>query len=126
MFGFVQALGPAIISELFGLAHFATTAAFVSTTFIVSSFGVAAMLTNWSYQHGKSGDGRECHGRACFGLAFVICSVLGMVTVVCSIVLTMRRRKYYKRMFRCAAYILCLFTCIQALKAVARCRMSAS
>ena len=92
------------MSELFGLAHYATNAAFVNTTFIASSFGIAATLTNWSYQHGKSKPHeRACIGKQCFGLAFVVCAIIGLITTAASIVLTLRRRKFYKRMYRCAA-----------------------
>lgn len=103
VFGFGQALGPIIVSELFGLAHYATNAAFVNTTFIASSFGIAATLTNWSYQQGKHGSGeRACNGKQCFGVAFIICAIIGGFTMAASVALTLRRRKYYKRMFRCA------------------------
>ena len=102
IFGFVQALGPTVVSELFGLANFATNSAFVSTMFIASSFGIATTLTNWGYDRAANAQGaEECQGKVCFGPAFWICAVLGMVATLCSTILTVRKRKYYHRLDRC-------------------------
>ena len=102
VFGFVQALGPTVVSECFGLSHFATNSAFVSTMFIASSFGIAKSLSNWSYRAGiKDGEG-ECHGQICFARAFWACTVISLIATLCSVVLTIKRRAYYRRMFRCA------------------------
>jgi hypothetical protein len=102
IFGFVQALGPTVVSELFGLANFATNSAFVSTMFIASSFGIATTLTNWGYDRAANAQGAEaCQGNVCFGPAFWICAVLGMFATLCSTILTVRKRKYYHRLDRC-------------------------
>jgi hypothetical protein len=98
----VQALGPTVVSELFGLAHFATNAAFVSTMFIASSFGIATTLTNWYYDAATQPGERECHGHACFATSFWICTAFGLGATAFSVVLTIRRRTYYHRMERCA------------------------
>jgi MFS family permease len=102
VFGFLQALAPTITSELFGLAHFATNAAFISTMFIAASFGIASALTGYLYKANIAPGMSECFGRECFQLSFLTCAAISAIATACSVVLTVRRRKFYRRIARCA------------------------
>lgn len=106
-FGYIQALAPTITSELFGLAHFATNTAFVSTMFIVTSFAMANGMSSWIYRAHIRPPHRHCLGPGCFRLSFLVCTVVGVAAGLASLMLTTRRVKYYRRMTKCALHLCC-------------------
>lgn len=102
-FGYIQALAPTITSELFGLAHFATNTAFISTMFIFTSFAMANGMSSWIYRVHVQPPHHHCMGPACFRLSFLACALAGVAAGLASLVLTTRRVKYYRRMIKCAS-----------------------
>jgi hypothetical protein len=108
-FGFLQGLAPTIVSELFGLAYFASNYALVCTMFIVSSFSIAHGVMSWNYDMYSNQDiPPTCHGPRCFQMGFYICTALCGVSCVLSSILTIRRKSFYQLLHKYALYLLLL------------------
>jgi hypothetical protein len=102
-FGFLQGLAPTIVSELFGLAYFASNYALVCTMFIVSSFSIAHGLMSWNYDmYSNHHTPPTCHGTQCFQTGFYICTALCGLSCVLSSTLTRRRKPFYQLLLKYA------------------------
>jgi hypothetical protein len=107
-FGLQQSIAPTMVSELFGLAHFATNTAMLSTMFVASSFGLASALPSWVIRRAEGAPGSHgapCRGAACFRLTFLVVAAAACVATALALLLAARKAKFYARISRCVLWL---------------------
>ncbi|PRW32873.1 MFS general substrate transporter [Chlorella sorokiniana] len=93
------ALGPATVSELFGLRHFAANYALMLVAPAVGSVGLAAGLAAWVYERAAQAQGETgtCLGPACFRATFLTMAAAGVCAGGAGAVLHRRSVALYQR-----------------------------
>ena len=103
LFGFTQGLVPTIVSELFGLVHFASNYAMLNTTLISGSLLMATLLPSAVYERHTAPGEAFCRGPRCFRLAFIANAALCLTAIAAVALLTARTRSVYCKLFECAS-----------------------
>eukprot|EP00698_Gefionella_okellyi_P003774 TRINITY_DN1350_c0_g1_i2.p2 TRINITY_DN1350_c0_g1~~TRINITY_DN1350_c0_g1_i2.p2 ORF type:complete len:379 (-),score=109.75 TRINITY_DN1350_c0_g1_i2:2095-3231(-) len=88
-FGVLWCIGPALVSEEFGLTHFGQNWAYI---ILSSAFGMLILqaISGAVYESHVAIGGTVCEGVQCFQLTFIATSVLVLTSVVCALVLLRR------------------------------------
>eukprot|EP00878_Enallax_costatus_P039669 GHUV01045545.1.p1 GENE.GHUV01045545.1~~GHUV01045545.1.p1 ORF type:complete len:201 (+),score=45.81 GHUV01045545.1:588-1190(+) len=97
-FGAHWSLLPAIMSELFGLKHFAPNYTTLKFAPAAGGYLLATRLTGWLYDTAaaRHGDSHECIGPDCFRVAFLLLSAVAAISSVACSVATARSRVAYE------------------------------
>lgn len=98
-YGAQNSLCPTLVSEIFGLKHFAAIYATNSLSIAVSSYSLATKLASELYdQHLKDGE-TECHGPQCFRLTFAICSMACAACMLVTWLLARLSQRRYRTLY---------------------------
>jgi len=85
-YGGLFCLGPAIISLLFGVAHFGFNWGLTSVAPALGSLALNAIASALYDQNIDSSDSRKCLGRECYSLTFlvtsILCGIVGLLSLI--------------------------------------------
>lgn len=93
-FGGVWSLLPAVASELFGLAHFASNYSLLQTSTALGGYAITGWLAGTLMDSSKA-----CRGNACFAPAFLVNALLGIAVVAAAATLDARTRGVFAQEF---------------------------
>ena len=95
MYGCILVSSPAFVSERFGAKFFAVNSTVCSVSPALASYIISTLLAGKVYQNHIKGSGKECHGRACFGVTFMINTGLCTLAFMVGLVLMYKNRRLY-------------------------------
>eukprot|EP00050_Salpingoeca_kvevrii_P009535 m.3472 g.3472 ORF g.3472 m.3472 type:complete len:520 (-) comp2313_c0_seq1:191-1750(-) len=98
-YGAFNALVPTLISEIFGLKHFAAVYGTNALCFAIGSYAFATKLAGSVYAHHAPAGSKTCIGTDCYQMSFLITGTLCTLAIALSLLLMRRSRERYSLLY---------------------------